>query len=81
LAGEQVIGAQGEAQPAGDLAQQLVAGVVTVRVVDRLERDEVEEQQRGGGPGASPALERVGQRCAEVRAAARSTMASRRPGS
>ena len=39
-----VLGAQGAAQAAGDLAQHLIAGLVAQRVVDQLEAVEIQEE-------------------------------------
>ena len=58
-AGDDVAGAQVRAQPRGDRAQQLVAGVVAEAVVDQLEVVEVEEDDPDRGAGDRRPLQRL----------------------
>ena len=60
--------AQHRAQPAGDRLEQLVAHVVAVAVVDRLEAVEVEEQHAGQRPVAAGARQRDPQAVVQQRA-------------
>nr|WP_207168313.1 hypothetical protein [Blastococcus sp. TML/C7B] len=56
-AADDVAGADGRAEPAGDGAQHLVAGRVAVAVVDRLEAVQVDEEQAGHLAGAPAAVQ------------------------